>query len=131
MATRAFGYIRLVANDTEAPNRIVELREEIGLSQAELARRACVSPSALNKVEKGTRGLDLDWMMRLAPALSTPDRPVTPADLLPRSANPYLLDAEERDLIDAKRKASPGELNTFRKVAEATLPFRSETETAA
>lgn len=124
-------YIRRVANDDEAPNRIRELREEIGMTQAELARLAHVTPGALNKVEKGTRGLDLDWMLRLAPFLSTPERPVTPADLLPRHANPYALDADERALIDARREASEPQRETFQKVAETLLDFRGQEDQAA
>lgn len=126
MAHGQIGYIRRVANDTEPPNRIRELREDIGLSQAELARRVHCDSTTLNKVENGKRGLDLDWMLRLAPALSTPDRPVAPADLLPRSANPYLLTDEERRLIDARREAGEHQRETFQKVAEAMLPFRGE-----
>lgn len=126
MAHGQIVYIRRVANDTEAPNRIRELREAIGLSQAELARRVNCDSTTLNKVENGKRGLDLDWMMRLAPALTTADRPVAPADLLPRSANPYLLDQDERRLIDARREAPEMQRDTFQKVAEAMLPFRGE-----
>lgn len=124
MANGQIVYYRRVANDTEAPNRIRELREAIGMSQAELARRAHVTAQALNKIEKGTRGLDLDWMLRLAGPLSTPERPVTPADLLPRYANPYSLDADERALIDARREADQPQRETFQRVAEAMLPYR-------
>ncbi|NJB99888.1 transcriptional regulator with XRE-family HTH domain [Sphingomonas trueperi] len=124
METARIGYYRLVANDDEPPHRIEELMEAAGLNQAELARRANVTASSLNKVIKGTRGLDLDWMIRLARALSTEEAPVSPADLLPRSVNPWLLDEEERALIDARRHADQAQRETFKRVAEAVLPFR-------
>lgn len=111
------GYLRRVANDTHAPNRIRELREAKGLSQKELAVLANVTPSALNKLEKGTRGLDLDWMMRLAPLLEC-----SPSDLLPDFANPHRLNDEERDWIERRRAASNKERATFDKVADALLP---------
>lgn len=124
MANDRIGYYRLVANDDEPPHRIEELMKAAGLNQAELARRANVTPSSLNKVLKGTRGLDLDWMIRLARALSTDEQIISPADLLPRSVNPWLLDEEERALIDARRQADEAQRETFKRVAEAVLPFR-------
>lgn len=125
MANARIGYYRVVANDDEPPHRIEELMEAAGLNQAELARRANVTASSLNKVIKGTRGLDLDWMIRLARALSTDERPISPADLLPRSVNPWLLDEEERALIEARRQADEAQRETFKRVAEAVLPFRA------
>ena len=116
MAIVQIGYIRRVANENDAPNRIKELREAAGLSQAELARRANVTPSALNKVELGSRGLDLDWMLRLAPHLG-----VAPAELLPRSANPHLLNEEEKHLLGLVRQADEQEQAKFLRVAEAML----------
>ena len=94
MAIGQIVYIRAVANDDEAPNRIQELIDAAGISQAELARRANTTVSALNKVIKGTRGLDQEWMRRLAPHLG-----VSPAELLPMEDNPMILDEAERDLI--------------------------------
>lgn len=97
---RRNGYLRAVAGTDAPPNRIRELREEIGMSQAELARRANTTPSSLNKVELGTRRLDQDWMRRLAPHLGC-----APADLLPDQDNPDRLDDEERALVLLYRSA--------------------------
>lgn len=121
MDNRQSGYIRLVVDNTHAPNRIRELREAMGLSQAELARRIHVTPPALQKVEKGTRGLDQDWMRRIAPILG-----VTPAELLPAQDNPYALTAEERALIDGYRRADSDDREKLRKVADVVLGFRAE-----
>ena len=126
MAIVQIGYIRRVANDTDAPNRIRELRDALGISQAELARRANVTPSALNKVELGTRGLDQDWMRRLAPHLG-----VAPADLLPEEDNPFGLSPEERDLINRLRSANKSTRQTFDRVAAAMLPDEDKASGAA
>jgi transcriptional regulator with XRE-family HTH domain len=117
METSRIGYLRFVANENDAPNRIRELREAKGLNQAQLAELANVTPSALNKLEKGHRGLDLDWMLRLAPLLEC-----SPADLLPDYANPFRLRDHERDVVERMRAASSKELETFDKVADAILP---------
>ncbi len=119
MDKRRYGYIRLVADNTKAPNRIRELREAIGMSQAELARRINVTPPALQKVETGSRGLDQHWMRRIAPVLG-----VTPADLLPIADNPWCLDGAERDLIHRYREAASEDQDKLRRVADVVLPFR-------
>lgn len=98
---RRNGYLHAVADKDAPPNRIRELREEIGMAQAELARRANVTPSAINKVESGERGLDQDWMRRLAPHLGC-----APADLLPDDDNPDRLGDEERALVLLFRSAT-------------------------
>ena len=115
------GYNRIVANDDFPVNRIRELREEIGLSQADLARLANVTPSALNKLEKGTRGLDQHWMQRLAPLLG-----VTPAELLPLEDNPWSLSQDERELITSYRRAEHEDREKLRMVADVVLGYHAE-----
>lgn len=126
MAIFQIGYIRRVANENTALNRIRELREVIGLSQAELARRAHVEPSTINKLELGRRGLDQDWMRRLAPILG-----VTPAELLPIEDNPMLLDDQERDLVVRYRAAEDRDRAQFNRVADAMLPYAERNSDAA
>lgn len=46
-----------------------------GLSQAELARRVGVTPSALSQVERGVRGLSAETLMRIWEALGVPFGP--------------------------------------------------------
>jgi transcriptional regulator with XRE-family HTH domain len=60
------------------PNRIREMRELRGLSQKKLADAVGTSQPQIDRLEKGDRGLDQDWMFRLAKALDC-----QPADLLP------------------------------------------------
>lgn len=120
------GYLRCVANENDAPNRIRELREAKGLTQAQLAALANVTPSALNKLEKGSRGLDLDWMLRLAPLLGC-----AAADLLPDHANPNRLSDDELEVIQRRRAASAKERETFDRVADAMLPGGKHTSERA
>lgn len=122
MANGQIVYIRRVANDDEAPNRIQELCDAVGITQAELARRANVSVSALNKVVKGTRGLDQEWMRRLAPHLG-----VSPADLLPREDNPNVLSEAEKELLARFRQSDPAVRAQLERVTQAlTQPSRSD-----
>lgn len=115
------GYIRLVADNVSPPNRIRELREKIGMSQAELARRISITPGALQKVEIGARKLDQQWMRRLAPVLG-----VTPADLLPFVDNPYALSAEERAMIDMMRAANQRERQQLRQLADVVVHLHGD-----
>lgn len=117
MANGQIVYIRRVANDDDAPNRIQELLDAKGMSQAELARLSNTSVSALNKVIKGTRGLDQEWMRRLAPHLG-----VAPAELLPREDNPLILDEAERDLLARYRRSSGATRQQLERVSRAIAP---------
>lgn len=119
------GYSKRVANDATAPNRIRELREAKGLSQVQLAEMANVTPSALNKVEMGKRGLDQQWMRRLAPLLDC-----EPADLLPDEDNPLRLSDDERAFLERYRAASERDRETFGKVADAILPYGHKDQAA-
>lgn len=126
MACTTIVYIRRVANDNQTPNRIVELRQSLDMTQAELARRANCSVSALNKIEKGTRGLDQKWMRLLAPHLN-----VAPADLLPIEDNPFGLSDDERALIARLRNTDPRGRETLRNVVDAILPGADDKEDTA
>jgi transcriptional regulator with XRE-family HTH domain len=126
MDQRQTGYVRLVADNTKAPNRIRELREAQGLSQAELARQINVTPPALQKVEIGSRKLDQQWMRRIAKALGC-----DPADLLPPEDNPWSLTDEERALIDHFRHAKEEDQEKFLRVADVVLEYRAPEKDAA
>jgi transcriptional regulator with XRE-family HTH domain len=62
-------------------NRVREWRHRRGLSIEELARRSRTSASQISKLERGERRLTLDWMSRLAKALSCRCEDLLPADL--------------------------------------------------
>lgn len=118
MALSQVVYVRRVANENHPPNRVAELRQAKGLSQEALAALAGMHQTTLSKIEKGSRGLDQEYRRVLAPHLG-----VTPAELLSRDENPFLLSDEERDLILRLRSAHPSERATFEKVAQAVLPY--------
>ena len=120
------GYVRLVADNTKAPNRIRELREAVGISQAELSRRINVTPPALQKVEIGTRKLDQQWMRRIARALGC-----APAELLPVEDNPWALSGEEKELIHRLRSARADDREKLNRVASVVLEFKAEGKDAA
>jgi transcriptional regulator with XRE-family HTH domain len=58
-------------------NRIRELREARGLSQAALAAKVGTTQPTIDRLEKGDRRLTEDWMRKIADALA-----VSPADLI-------------------------------------------------
>ncbi len=58
-------------------NRIRELREQRGMTTAQLAAAAGTSQPQITRLERGERKLSEEWMVRIAAALG-----VTPADLL-------------------------------------------------
>ncbi|MYN48399.1 helix-turn-helix domain-containing protein [Lactobacillus crispatus] len=49
--------------------KIVNIRESLDMSQLELAQKANIERTALNKIEKGTRKVSSDELKRLALAL--------------------------------------------------------------
>lgn len=126
MDQRQSGYIRLVSDNTQPLNRIRELREAQGLSQAELARRIHVSPPALQKVEIGARKLDQHWMRRIAKALG-----VSSAELLPTVDNPWALSDDEKRLIEMYRHSKEEDQEKLRRVADVVLEFRGPERDAA
>lgn len=77
----------LIATDAaiSAPQRLgVVIRDQrllTGLSQAELARRVGVTPSALSQIERGVRGPSGDTLMRLWEVLGVPFGPSPPAEI--------------------------------------------------
>jgi len=66
--------------------RLREVRQSRGMTQAELARLADVSPTHLSELENADVAPGIDLVDRLARALGT-----TVADLLPASAEPDAL----------------------------------------
>ncbi len=66
--------------------RLRERRRSLGMSQAELARLAHITPSYVWRLESGGAAPGIDLLGRLATALST-----TAQDLLPPTASPDTL----------------------------------------
>jgi transcriptional regulator with XRE-family HTH domain len=107
----------------EMPNRIRELRIARNWSQDQLAEAAHCSKAQISDLERGNRGLDLDWMRRLAAAFG-----VTPGELLSQDDNPLLPIGEERRSLIAIRPPRPRSALQFARVAEALIPARAKHE---
>lgn len=80
-------------------NCIKEIRKLKGITQVELAKRLGISQGAIQKLETGERGLDLDWIEKISKALN-----VEPWQLLPKVMQPNIT-AEEAEVLRAIRKA--------------------------
>ncbi|MEU3353006.1 short-chain fatty acyl-CoA regulator family protein [Streptomyces sp. NPDC037389] len=92
---------------TYAGARLRRLREERGLSQAELARRLAVSPSYLNQMEHDARPLTVPVLLRLTEAFG-----VDPGFFAERDTNRLMADLREA-LADGPEggRVSPAELS--------------------
>lgn len=105
-------------------NRIRIIRENKGLTQADLARELAVSRVAISRYETGQRDLDTETILRLCEIFGC-----TADYLLGRSAVPSAeLSPEEEDLLTAWRRATP----EIRAIIDAALaPYREEDTAAA
>lgn len=78
-------------------NCIREIRKKKRLTQAELAQKLGISQGAIQKLETGERGLDIEWMKKIANALG-----VEPWMLLPKDMQPNI-SQNELDIIKLMR----------------------------
>lgn len=72
-------------------NNILKIRTEKGISQQKLGELTQTSGPQINRLEKGERGLTVDWIERLAKALK-----VSPAAILGLETDGPLLEADPR-----------------------------------
>jgi transcriptional regulator with XRE-family HTH domain len=87
--------------------RLREVRRSRGMTQAELSRRAHVTPSYIWRLESGGAAPGIDLVARLARALGT-----TSHDLMPEAAPPdtmAVLREQARGLFDALLAAADRE----------------------
>lgn len=110
----------------EMPNRIRELRIERDWSQDRLAAEARCSKAQISDLERGNRGLDIDWMRRIAAAFG-----VTPGELLSRADNPLLPEGDEREIIERYRLGSQEQRDNLARVADALIPVTAKRERKA
>jgi len=89
------------------PNRIKYWRTRFGLSYAALAHLAGTTAPQIQKLERGERKLTVDWMVRIARALSSVGQgEVNPEDLLPpKGEGPT---REQHDQADRGMRFNPG-----------------------
>jgi transcriptional regulator with XRE-family HTH domain len=88
------------------------MRKRAGLNQAQLAERSGATQTAISNYENGRRPLSLHRMRVFARLLDC-----TVADLLDPADNPYMLDDEERELVDRFRNADPLQREMVKRVA--------------
>jgi len=96
----------------DAPNRIREMRVAAGLSQQALGDLIGTSKMTVSDLERGRMELTLEYMRRLARALSC-----TPVDILPSDDNPDRLSLEERQLLANYREASETQRAMIERIA--------------
>lgn len=94
-------------------NRIKEIRDALGLSQGQLARRLGMEPAHLGKIENGRIKLDTEKMERIASELA-----VAPGDLLHDSGRPPLSRREYR-VLTTFRQLSESEQDRFLRLLNA------------
>ena len=80
-------------------NCIKEIRKRKNITQVELAKRLSISQGAIQKLETGERGLDLEWIEKISKALN-----VKPWELLPKDMQPDI-SPDEMEIIRAVRKS--------------------------
>lgn len=84
---------------TRFATRLRELRAGLGLTQAELAKKACITETYVGRLEAGRAAPGVDLVQRLATALGT-----TVAEMLPAHDPPdttEVLRTQARKLADA------------------------------
>ena len=80
-------------------NRIREIRKQRGITQVELAKKLGITQGGIQKLEVGSRNLDIEWMRKIAKALDC-----QPYELLPLDMQPDIT-PEETEILRAIRKA--------------------------
>lgn len=93
-------------------NRIKQLRKNLKITQAELAKQVGIAVSYMTMIENGDRDMDTTLMRKIAKALN-----VKPYELLPEEEQPETLSAEEKEFLRLfrKSKANNGNADTTAK----------------
>lgn len=86
------------------------LREAKGRAQAEVARKAQISPAQLNRLERGQRGLYVEDFVRIAEVLGE-----KPGDLLPNRLGDI---GHLKPLIDHLAEVEPEFLGSIEAIVE-------------
>ena len=113
----------------EVGRRIRELRQEKGLLQEELARKAGLSASALSNFEQGRRRISLEWLRKISKVLG-----VTVSDLIPdsRIRKPLAENDEEEGLLSSFRKIGNSDVqDQLLELIELTAHSKSKRGTAS
>lgn len=101
------GKAHRIGERSHVANRIREIREKQGLTQDQLAEMVGTTTQQISRLELGQRGLDVEWMERIAAALGK--RPAALIDEIADTASglpgegEFAKDAEEVWLLKAWR----------------------------
>lgn len=87
-------------------NCIKDIRKKKHVTQVQLAKLLGVSQGAIQMIETGQRGLDIEWMHKIAKALNC-----EPWELLPKEMQPNIT-PEEMEVLRAVRKAKNSVVKT-------------------
>ena len=91
-----------------AARALREARRRLGITQAELARRASVPPQAVNRIERGLVDPTLRTLLRLLEAAEATLEVVPSSDAGPdRSGIRALLDVPAAERLDARVRSAP------------------------
>ena len=93
-------------------NSIKEIRKRKGVTQVQLAKILGVSQGAIQMLETGQRGLDLNWMQKIAKALN-----VEPWELLPKDMQPNISPEEQEILRTIRKVKSANEVSSTTKAS--------------
>lgn len=93
-------------------NSIKEIRKRKGVTQVQLAKILGVSQGAIQMLETGQRGLDLNWMQKIAKALD-----VEPWELLPKDMQPNISPEEQEILRTIRKVKSANEVSSTTKAS--------------
>lgn len=97
--------------DLMAANHLRAWREYRGMTQADLAAAVGTNANMIGYLENGKRGLNLKWLLRLAPALD-----ITPGYLLDHDPNDL-----HPDIIDIWTKADERQRFQIAAIAETIM----------
>ena len=101
--------------------RLKEMRERRGWSQAELAQKSRLQPTAISHFETGGRSPSFDNLRRLADALN-----VSTDYLIGRSNEPTMAGPQTDELFRDYHKLSADDLEAMRMMKEALLKKTTE-----
>lgn len=103
-----------MAKPTRVTNRITELRQSVGLSQAELADRIGVTRQTVNAIERGKYSPTLEAAFMITTCCSAPSRR---SSLIPTGHDPCYNGAMQQHVSDCRvgrRRKHRGAIRTTR-----------------
>lgn len=115
--------------------RIILLRTNKGINQAEMAKSLNISPSVMNRIELGTRAIRDYELIAIANFLKVSSDYILGIDIKDTNINPssniFMVNKQEQDLIKKYRKLSNKVKDKIEARIEAEYDIVMETEQEA